>query len=274
MLITLHNEQMAPPFSYFGGKGNQAQRYLGHLPPHHTYVEPCCGSAALLFGKPRSKVEVINDLDGDICNLFEVLRDPQRAEILADLVQKTPYSRSEYERCRNLLVETTDPVERARLYFVLIRQSFGSMIGQSWAYGRTSMKSFHGALAMFEPVCQRLQQVQIENLPALTVIEKYDSIRTCFFIDPPYLPEVRVRKQGYSHEMTTEQHVELLDRLKRVKGKVLLCGYPSDLYDQTLEGWRKAEKPVAVCTGDVQRSERPRRTEVLWMNFPDPRLVG
>jgi DNA adenine methylase len=169
--------------------------------------------------------------------------------------------------------QSHDPVERARVFYVLTRQSFGSLVGESWAYGLVSMKSFHNSLSMFDPICRRLEQVQIENRPALDVIDCYDSARTCFFVDPPYLPETRVRLSGYHHEMTADEHSELLRLLKTVRGKVVLCGYPSEVYDDELHGWRSVERNVAVATGTVDQV-RPRRIEKVWMNFDDPKLVG
>lgn len=273
MIIKLNNDQSAPPFSRYGGKGSAAKWYLSYLPPHHTYVEPYCGSAALLFAKSRSKVEAINDLDSDIVNFFCVLRDRAQCATLFKLLKLTPYSREEFDRCKLDWENIVDPIERARNFYVRSRQSFGSVVGESWAYGKVSMKSFHNSLALFEPLCRRLEQVQIDHLPALDVINRYDSARTCFFADPPYLPETRVRQKGYQHEMTIDDHRLLLDQLKTVKGKVLLCGYPSTLYDDVLSGWRTAERVVAVATGAVDGCQ-PRRTEKIWMNFEDPRLVG
>ncbi len=273
MMLKLHNDESSPPFSRFGGKGSSVKWYRSFLPPHHTYVEPFCGSAALLFGKPRSKVEVINDLDADIYNLFVVLRDPKKCAALTELLRKTLYSRQEFDECKRNWDVVTDEVERARIFCVLSRQSFGSVVGESWAYGLVSVKAFHSNLSMFEPFCRRLEQVQIEHLPAFDVISRYDSARSCLFIDPPYLPETRVRQKGYHHEMTVEDHRGLLDQLKTVKGKVMLCGYPSKLYDETLSGWRTAEREVALATGAVDEA-RHRRIEKLWMNFDDPKLVG
>jgi DNA adenine methylase len=272
MRLKLFNEQMPPPFPRLGGKGATAGWYRDLLPPHRTYVEAYCGSAALLFSKPRSKVEVINDLDSDLFNFFLTVRDPEKCAALADAVEKTPYSRNEFARCKELEATVTEPVERARIFFVLSRQAFGSVTGITWAYGRSSMKSFHQAISLFEPVCQRLQRVQIENLPALTVIDKYDTFRTVFFIDPPYLPSTRIRQTGYRYEMDEEDHRELLARLTTIKGKVMLCGYPSELYDEMLPGWRKVERAERCRTGGLRdgQAERPDRIEAVWMNYRDP----
>jgi len=272
MIITLSNLECSPPFPRFGGKGSAANWYRAQLPPHLTYVEPFCGSAALLFAKPRSTVEVINDLDGDIYNFFCVLRDPIRSLTLADLVQKTPYSREEFERCRELRFMAVDPVEKARIFFVLCRQSFGSLVGQTWAYGRKSMKSFHSSLADFEPLCRRLQQVQVENRPAVDVIQQFDTPRTMFFVDPPYPHSTRVRVNGYDHEMKDQDHMDLLGQLLKVEGKVMLCGYPCPLYDTTLSHWRRVERPYKCSTGGIEdgNAQRPLKIEVIWMNYSAP----
>lgn len=273
LILKVSNDQLAAPFPRYGGKGRSAPWYLGLLPPHHTYVEPYGGSGAILLAKPPSPVEVLNDLDGDIWNFFCVLRDPALSEQLVAVLEKTPNSRREFQVCQERQAETTDAVERARIFFVLTRQAFGSITGETWAYGRSHAKSFHGPLAQFEPLCRRLQRVQLENLPAVELIARYDSLRTLFVLDPPYLLETRVRQRGYRHEMSEPDHVALLDVLQRVKGKVLLCGYDSQLYNDHLRAWRRVERSELCRTGAIS-APRPQRTEIVWMNYEDPRLVG
>ena len=271
MATYLYNDECLAPFSRYGGKGATAKWYRSLLPPHRTYVEPYCGSAALLFSKERSKVEVINDRESDIVNFFTVLRE-QSTE-LERLINHTPISREEFERYEQLDRTSLPPMERARIFYVRIQQSFASL-GDSWAYGRKSVKSFHSSLQRFGAITERLQQVQIEHLDGVAVIKKYDSPHTLFFVDPPYEHEGRVRRKGYHHEMDQKAHEELLETLLTVRGKVLLCGYPNGLYESRLniEGWRRIERNDKCKTGGLTNGEanRPNKVEVVWMNYSDP----
>lgn len=269
MAVYLYNDECSAPFARYGGKAATATWYRRLLPPHRTYVEPYCGSAALLFSKERSKVEVINDLDSEIINFFTVLREQSTA--LEELIAKTPMSREEFSKYEQMDRTELPPLEKARVFYVLIRQSFASL-SESFAYGRKSVKSFHSSLEKFGAITQRLQQVQIEHLEGVEVIKKYDTPNTVFFVDPPYEHEGRVRRKGYNHEMDRNAHEKLLDLLLQVKGKVLLCGYPNELYDSRLKGWRRVERNYRCVTGGLTNGEadRPSKVEVAWLNYADP----
>jgi DNA adenine methylase len=116
-------------FACIGGKAGLADKIIPYIPPHITYSEPCCGGMAVLLNKPPSPVEVVNDINGDIVNFWRVLRDQRDAFIAA--LQATPYARDEYAAC-DLAWRRQDPatdVERARRWYVLMRQSFGERMG-------------------------------------------------------------------------------------------------------------------------------------------------
>jgi Site-specific DNA methylase len=107
-------------------------------------------------------------------------------------------------------------------------------------------------------IIERLQGVVIENRPALEIIPLHDTSDTVFYADPPYLPEVRDKGKDYRYEMTEQDHIELAESLKKVKGSVLVSGYRSDLYNELYKGWRVVEK--ATFADGAQP-----RTEVLWI---------
>jgi DNA adenine methylase len=111
----------------------------------------------------------------------------------------------------------------------------------------------------------RLKRVLILNRPALEVIAKHDGPDTLFYLDPPYLHETRSAPDVYAHEMTTADHHDLLDLINTCKGKVMLSGYDSDLYNQTLRGWNR--ETFSVANHAAGGKEKDRETEVLWMNF-------
>jgi DNA adenine methylase len=111
----------------------------------------------------------------------------------------------------------------------------------------------------------RLRRVVVLNRPALEVIRSQDGPETLFYCDPPYLPSSRATPDVYQHEMSEQDHRELLDLLKTVEGKVMLSGYPSDLYDECLVGWTRHcfDVPNNAAGG----AEKQRMTEVVWCNF-------
>lgn len=250
---------------YFGGKVLMAPKIISLFPSHDAYVEPYAGGAAVLLAKPRSKLEVYNDINGDMANLFRVLRD--RREDLAEAVALTPFSREEHEIAYQ---PSDDPLERARR--VLIRSHFG--FGSNGIHKPTGFRAaglragslpVHGWMKMPEAIrvtAERMRGVVVENRPAVQVMQSHDSPSALFYVDPPYLHETRDRTSRYANEMTEADHIEMLACLKSLKGSVVLSGYASDLYDRALEGWRRIELRALA---DQARE----RIEVLWCNFTD-----
>ena len=253
------------PFPYPGSKARHADWILEHIPEHQTYVEPFGGGAAVLLAKPRARLEVYNDLDGDMVTLFKVLRD--RPRDLAQAIALTPFARTEHEEA---YVETADDLERARR--VLIRSHFGH--GSSGIHRATGFRSaglragtlpVHGWMTLPESVrvaAERMRGVVIEQRPAVQVMQTHDGAQTVHYVDPPYLPETRDKGRDYRHEMTRDEHEEMLCALLDLRGVVVLSGYASPLYDDALRDWRRIE--IAA------RADRAaQRTEIIWCNFPD-----
>lgn len=250
---------------YHGGKVRMADKIIGLFPGHDTYVEPFGGGAAVLLAKPRSKLEIYNDLDGDMVTLFRVLRD--RPRDLEASVALTPFAREEHESAYR---EASDDVDRARR--VLIRSHFGhgsSGIHRSTGFRAAGLRAgalpVHGWVKMpgaVRETAERMRGVVIERRPAADVMLANDGPGTVHYVDPPYLPETRDKGSDYRHEMTFEEHADLLRVLCRLKGSVVLSGYASSLYDSALAGWRRIEVKA--------RADRAfPRTEVLWCNFED-----
>jgi DNA adenine methylase len=271
-------ERCSPPFQWVGSKYEQADWIACHFPRHITYVEGFAGAAGVLLWKEPSPVEVYNDLDNGLVNFFTVCRD--RPEELARGLLFSPYSRSEWEvSVTGHDKEGLDPLERARRFAVVARQSMGGIWGKAWssviAHSRRGMASGNSRwLNLPEDVlavAARLARVQIENLPALDCIRRYDREATLFYLDPPYVGTERSPKM-YQHEMDLAQHTALLDALGGVTGLVVLSGYPNALYNDRLASWRRVERSV-TCRSNVrtdgQLASRPKRVEVLWMNFTE-----
>ena len=246
---------------YPGGKWRIADWIISYFPEHKVYVEPYFGSGGCFFNKQPSYIETINDIDGNIVNLFRVCRD--YPEELAREINLTPFSRDEFISCNT---PSDNPIEQARRTLVRYHQSFGTSNSSknSWrnvqTYGGPRCATMWNCLTeIIVNCCERLKEAQIENTDALTLIERYNDEDTLIYCDPPYLQELR-KKNMYKHEMSNEQHIELLKVLKASKSKIILSGYDNELYNSELSDWTTAEKQTIAQMG-------LHRTEKLWMNF-------
>lgn len=249
---------------YPGGKWRIADWIISHIPPHKVYCEPFFGSGAVFFTKRPAMIETINDINGEIVNLFKVCRE--RPGELATALKFTPWAREEYVNCKEI---EGDEVERARRLLVRHHQSFGTTNSNlnTWRNSQTynSPRCPMQWAELPETVmqlCARLKEAQIENIDALTLIERYDDPNTLLYLDPPYLQ--RLRKRGiYKFEMNDDEHVQLLELILRSKSKICLSAYDSELYNEKLKGWYTAEKPTIAQMGK-------HRVEKLYMNYaPD-----
>lgn len=266
-----------PIVKWHGGKHYLASRIIEHFPDGYenmTYVEPYGGAASVLLKKKPSKVEAYNDLDERIVNLFRICRD-QPDEFRRRLAL-TPYAESELTQ---IDCETDDEIEKARQFYVQCRQSMG---GRGTAFSASNRSrggkagDVNAWLTSIEKnlprVIDRFRSVQIHCGPALDVIRKYDGPETLFYLDPPYVHATRAANSRdiYSHEMSEEEHVELLELLSRSCGRFVLSGYNNSLYLQHAEahGWRTVTFDIANHAASGSRKER--RTECLWINFQPP----
>lgn len=258
---------MTAIIKYPGSKWRTARRIISYFPPHHSYLEPYFGSGGVPFNKSRSNIETINDLDGDVINLFEWIRgDPER---LANAIRWTPYARAEYDRAFEHQCTETDSFQRAVDFYVRMMMGHGfrttgekvgwknDVQGREFAY---AAKNWRETPENIMEAAERLRGVQIENRPAVEVIRRFNSPKVLIYADPPYVLSTRKMRKQYSREMTDDDHLELLDALKKHRGMVLLSGYESSLYEDNLSGWNRVEMKERTQTG-------AERTEVLWMNF-------
>lgn len=192
----------------------------------------------MFFNKQPVYIETINDLDGDVVNLFRVCRD--NPEKLARLIELTPFARDEFSACYE---RSDDPIEQARRTVVRYHQSFGTSNSSrnSWrsvqTYGGPRCATMWNYLPAAVMECVgRLKEAQIENIDAVELIRRYNDKDTLIYCDPPYLKDLR-KKDIYACEMSDEKHVELLKALKASSSKIIISGYDSELYNRELEGW-------------------------------------
>lgn len=260
---------VSPPVTWFGSKSRLVKKIVRYFPDHQTFVDVFGGSGAVLLGKPPAKVEVYNDLNSKMVNLFRVLSCPKKSSQLKQLLEFTPYSRDEFNACRGEIENTTDEIELARQMLVIQRQSHGGQ-GKQWSYCvdaaaagySASVRKFHRGIEGLEDVTRRIRKVQIENLEWSEILTRYDRDNTLFYLDPPYVPETRVNG-GYDHEMTLEDHEQLVGQLLKIKGRAVLSGYAHRAYEPLeLAGWNREEIEVTSQTS----KKRASRTECLWIS--------
>lgn len=249
---------------YPGSKWSLADWIISHMPPHATYLEPFFGSGAVFFNKEPSPLETINDIDGDVVNLFRMIRD--RPDELAHMVRWTPYSREEYyssyEQCG------TDELERARRFLVRCWMARGGKTSDrtGWKHNIDARNCPNSPMPeqwkrvpdRIMAVTERLRDVQLEQQPAVQLIERYRRPDVLIYADPPYLLSTR-SKRLYRNEMKDMDHEQLLNVLDSHPGPVILSGYDHSMYNERLREWRREEHQAVAEAGRI-------RTEVLWIN--------
>ncbi len=262
-----------PALRYMGGKWRLAPWIIHHFPPHRVYLEPFGGAASVLLQKQRSYAEIYNDLDGSIVNVFRVLQNAVHGAELVRRLEVTPFARAEFELSYEL---SNDPIENARRTIVRSFMGHGATAialrrktgfrADSNRSGSTSAHDWARLPPALALITERFGGVVIENRPAMSLIDRFDSADTLHYLDPPYMHHSRSRKRvkgelehAYAHEMSDGEHEEMLARIVGLEGMVVLSGYRSDLYDRKLSGWYRVEKAVLA---DGAR----RRVEVLWLN--------
>ena len=271
-------------FPYLGSKSAHAPAIAALLPRDAgTYVEVFGGSAAVLHALPsRYPVEVYNDLDGGVVNFYRQLREaPDEVERLCSL---TPYAREEFRRCVEE-VDRGEGVEGARAFLYAQVAGFGGKPRKAadWTARKEPGRwrpyavYWQRIVERIPVLAQRFRGVHVERMDALALVERYDGPGALFYLDPPYLPAVRsdVRRDDYRHELGRAGHVALAARLHRLKGRALISGYPSRLYERLFHGWegRRIARPHAMVGNrrkDPARGEGERREEWVWANYPLP----
>lgn len=251
-----------PLITYMGGKWKIAPWVISHLPPHKIYVEPFGGAASVLLLKEPSLHEIYNDMDGELVNLFRVMRSHWPA--LRRRLELTPFARDEYDLAQ---AKVRDPVERAARSVVRVNMGFGARglhHKTGWRGGcnisdRPEARGWANHVKAIEWIVERLRNVAIENRDAFELIRLHDCTDTLFYLDPPYLPGAgKVGHKEYLHDLDDGDHRRLVQLVRGLYGRVVLSGYPSRIYDAGLVGWSRARKTH-------HNQQRQATVERLWI---------
>jgi len=260
---------MSNILSYPGSKWNLAPKIVASMPPHETFVEVFGGTAAVLITKPRVRNEIYNDIDDNLVTLFQVVRDPGKRQELIELLLLTPYSRSQFNECHEKLriKDYENDVEQAWLTFVVSNQSIsgiGLARSPSWSMGaRLSIKGrWTNKIPNILRLAQRFERVQIECRPWEFILSTYDTNKTLFYLDPPYVTDTR-EPTLYNVEMFPHEHTTLIKQLLELKGMAIVSGYDHSYYERLTDaGWERVALDVHMTMSI--KEQHTKRTEILW----------
>lgn len=228
------------PFRYWGSKARMAPWIIERLPAHDHFVEGCAGSAAVLVAKPPTQAETVNDTYSEVVNFYRVMRDPDLGPRLVDLINLTPYSRSEFLAARAIVISRSphvSPLERAHAFAVAMGQAV--IPGRSgWSFSTTTRAasaqrwaSYPAALA---DLLARFERVQVESLDVVDLIRRYDRPGVLIFLDPPYEEDSRPTSTGSSSAYVEDRfdHGAMLEAVTAsTSASFAIVHYPHPRYD-------------------------------------------
>jgi len=260
---------MKIPLSYYGGKQQLAKTILALIPEHRLYCEPFLGETAIFFAKEPSKVEVINDTNGEITNFYEVLQRDFTS--LEKEIKISLHSRKMHSDAWVIYnhPDLFTQIKRAWAVWMLTNSSYGHMIDGGFGYDKstcgTTKKLKNKRIAFTEDYAIRLQNAQIECCDALRVIRSRDTVESFFYCDPPYVGADQGHYDGY----TQEDFDGLLQCLEEIKGNFLLSSYRNKSLTEavTRNGWHTFEVKMN-CAMTNRYGKGKSKVEVLTANYP------
>lgn len=248
-----------PPISRMGGKSKLRNKIINMLPSHTTYIELFFGAGWVYFGKDKSKVEVINDIDKELINLFKIIK--YHAPEIKRLLQYEFSGRDIFEEYKNSTLEHLTEIHRAIRFLYLINNSFAGK-GKNFGYGTTTVPNQKIFLTDYlNEIKERLSNTYVENLHFEKIIDKYDREESLFFCDPPYFETA-----GYDHAFTEEDHILLRDKLSNIKGKFLLTINDHEKVREWYKGFNIEEVDVNYSISK-EKSGRGKYKELIITNY-------
>lgn len=251
---------MKTPITYYGGKQTMLKHIRPLIPVHTCYCESFAGGAAVFFDKEPVQVNVINDLNGELINFYQVVvSDPEgfRKEVL-----QTLHCREQHQQAWHIYNHSSffTPVQRAWAVWVLSKMGFAGQISDSFGFdksvGRHSKKLRNAKIVFCDELVELLEKATIECDNAFKIIRRYDTADTFHFIDPPY---VGSDMGHYSGMFNNQNLLELLELCSTLKGKFMLTMYPNELIRDFANrfGWKihAVERQVSACKAEHRRKQ-------------------
>lgn len=246
----------------YGGKASIAKWIASYFPEHRVYLEPFCGSCSVLLAKPKSFIEIVNDMDARLISMFEVLRE--RPGELAAVLWATPYSPENWRKAKT----SDDALEDARLLIASGQQFYcGNGNNSSWASDTSGARHkpkpsvWADYCRRVVPFAARIKDAQILCEDAIKAIGRVADLEDALiYVDPPYL--------GHEREYRfTVDYDRLVEALRDCKASVIISEY--EIAVERFPGWSVVRKETAgrARTGAHDTSAK-RKTECLIANFP------
>lgn len=260
------------PFRYYGGKQRIVDDVLGMIPKHRTYVEPFAGGASVFwYNRNPAPLEVLNDKDEYLINFYRCLQDMENYKDLWHRLTYTPYSRSELGKANQIWKDwkegkEVDFVTLAWSFFVNINQGFAGDLNSGWGYEKEiyslSNRRYFNRISQLKHFRERIKNAQINCIDALECIKLYDSDKTFFYTDPPYVGTGQGHYSGYTQDSLND----LITLLTNIKGKFLLSHYDNDACNLL---FRKEVIPALNSSNKMADNSNNYREEVLYYNYND-----
>lgn len=266
---------MSQIISWFGSKSKFANRIVNTFPKHETFIDVFGGSGIIILSKLKSKIEVYNDIDSRLVNLYKVLQEKTSRELFLEKIHYVPHSREFYNECkRRLINDNLSNIDEAVCFFVICRQSYAGIADYSsgWSYSKTpksaSTNKFQKGIRSIDAFVHRFRYVQIENQSFENILTKYDTAKSLFYLDPPYV--LSTRSSGrYKHEMSDDDHKNMVNLLLKTNGMAIVSGYDNDIYNKLeLNGWRKESFTTRANASKIKKQNNTSslRQECLWFS--------
>jgi DNA adenine methylase len=271
----MSNNKIRPPLKSHGGKWYLKEFIISNFPEGYeqmTYVEPFCAGASVFLNKKPSLLEVIGDVDRGVVSVFKALRDEPKEFIKR--IKRVRYTKRVFESALEKKAEEfEDYMDRAVNEYILRRMSRGGL-KKAFAWSDRTRGGQPGDVNAWKTMARQLKGIakRVEHASVVCedfkdVFKAWDEENTLFYLDPPYLHSTRAEgsTELYENELSIDDHLNLLHLAKNARGKVIISGYSSPLYNRSLKNWKCRKKNIANHSS--QAAKKQRRVEVLWMNY-------
>lgn len=263
-------KKLKSPVSRIGGKARLAPWLREFIPDHVVYCEPFCGGASLLFAKDPSRVEILNDRDNYLIEFFSAIRKPNILREIQEYLDGMPISRTCWQHLNRkwhrrkpgeLIPALSEWFYLNRLAFAA-DQKYGGFAAPSLT-GRNPGVTFRNVVKNLSEMAKRLENVLFECLSFWECIKKYDSPRTFFYVDPPYLSCERF----YPDMFGMSDHVRLAELLHQIKGKVMISHTDHPFHSEYYAGWTRYQRQSFKGSHKSAGGTKPRTLECVWLNY-------
>lgn len=259
LLLSEYKPIKLSPIKWYGGKYYIANEIISFFCKHDMYVEPFFGAGHVLFKKQKSKLEIVNDINENLISFWKVIKDEQLFDKFVKKIETTPPSPILIDE----ELQADDVIAKAIKIYV---SSLFSFNGEEYKkFFLSKNKPIPDRISRLLYAHKRLKNVVIENENAIKIIKKYQTKKTLFYLDPPYVLDKRVCINNYENEMTDEQHKELIDTVLSSDGIFVISNYDNEIY-QILEKYGYYKYCFKCSTYSSSKSKKPKRIETIWTN--------